>query len=141
VPRRKKPVKVVTEGSLEAAFGEDLAPYGWKYWKQSGLGRAGRPDRHLIGPHGENGHIEWKRPGQLPTKLQCQELDELEAMGHKVAACDSIESAWKFTDALDTQEPDVAWYGMGWRWRWAIEHPGGIRLPAPRSAIKAKKRA
>jgi hypothetical protein len=129
MPRRKKPVKRVREADLENKHCAELNAEGWKTWKQSGLGRAGRPDRHLMGPRGENGHIEWKKPGEVPTPLQADELDQLEMMYHSVAACDSLESARKFVNAVDYSTPETTWLKYGWRQRWKIEHPDGASLP------------
>lgn len=126
MPRRKPAKLPVREGALEAKHCRILEDLGWKCWKQSGLGRAGRPDRHLMGPLGISLHIEWKRPGEVPTTLQAGELDELGAMGHHVAACDSIESADKFVTSAKCDGP---WAMMHWRQRWRHEHPRGAGLP------------
>ncbi len=127
--RRSAPKKRVRETDLERKHCGELEAKGWKCWKQSGLGRAGRPDRHYMGPRGENAHIEWKVPGEVPTALQTDELDQLEAMGHTVAACDLLKSAQRFINAVDRSKPDDAWYDRGWRLRWQHEHPDGKPLP------------
>lgn len=148
MPRRTRAKLPVKEGALEERFGQELAAKGWKYWKQSGLGRAGRPDRHLIGPNGASLHIEWKRPGEVPTPLQAGELDDLEDMGHRVACCDSLESARLFVRFYAIGEPleeqldssgkspinrHGRWHELGWRARWRREHPAGKALPPMRS--------
>jgi hypothetical protein len=137
LPRRTKAKLPVREGAIEERFAAAPIMHGWKYWKQSGLGRNSRPDRHLMGPSGENGHIEWKRPGEVPTEAQAMELDDLEYMGHRVACCDSTESASLFVAALTKKLP---WVLMGWRQRWRHEHPLGKKLPATRCSpyLKAK---
>jgi hypothetical protein len=127
LPRRTKAKLAVTEKSLEDAFGQHITGQGCKYWKQSGLGRNSRPDRHLILPNGISGHIEWKRPGEVPTTLQADELDELEALGHRVACCDSGDSALKFFHGLiGALKEDRSWIRKSWRIRWWEEqktHP------------------
>ncbi len=124
--RRSAPKKRVRETDLERKHCGELEAKGWKCWKQSGLGRAGRPDRHYMGPRGENMHIEFKVPGEVPTALQTDELDQLEAMGHTVAACDSLESARLFVKDTVTKQ---LWRYRSWRERWQYEHPDGKPLP------------
>ncbi len=128
--RRSAPKKRVRETDLERKHCGELEAKGWKCWKQSGLGRAGRPDRHLMGPCGEDAHIEWKKPDEVPTPLQADELDQLEAMGHIVAACDSLASARQFVNGvMDKTMADSLWTDMPWRKRWDKEHKGGKPLP------------
>jgi hypothetical protein len=119
MPRRVIKVRQVTEAMIENRSVQEHEARGWKCWKQSGLGRAGRPDRHYMGPGGISCHIEFKRPGEFPTKLQQQELDELELMGHFVAACDSVDSAKEFTESVEKRTP---WAYHSWRHRWVLEH-------------------
>jgi hypothetical protein len=136
VPRRLTAKLPRREKDLEGAHVRELEALGWRCWKQSGLGRAGRPDRHLMGPLGEDAHVEWKREGEAPTPLQAQELDELERMGHLVAACDSLVGARMFVEEvshhvymnrLHTTRP------QGWRRRWREWHPKGPDLPPTRA--------
>lgn len=141
MPRRSKAVLPKREGALEDAFGKDLVGKGWKYWKQSGMGRASRPDRHLIGPNGISGHIEWKRPGEVPTLAQGDELDELEALGHKVACCDSGHSAFNFMYALcGITKDDRAWVKKSWRIRWWEEqktHPWRVKSLPQKASMRS----
>jgi hypothetical protein len=131
LPRRTKAKLAVSEKTLEGNFGQYVTGKGWKYWKQSGLGRNSRPDRHLMGPNGVAGHIEWKRPGEIPTEAQADELDELEALGHRVACCDSGDSALRFMYGLCGKgKDDRAWVKKSWRIRWWEEqktHPWRVK--------------
>lgn len=129
MPRRVVKVRPVTESMIENKSVEEHEGRGWKVWKQSGLGRAGRPDRHYMGPLGVNCQIEFKKPGEFPTKLQQQELDTLEIMGHHVAACDSVDSAARFTNSVaelammaGRRVGSKHWCTLPWRERWLREH-------------------
>lgn len=53
----------------------------------------GWPDRLFISPYGHTIFIEFKRPGQYPTKLQCYRIEKLQERGIPAFWVDSEEAA------------------------------------------------
>jgi hypothetical protein len=85
-------------------------------WKQNGLGHAARPDRQVILAAALTGWIEFKRPGEYPTKAQQEEMDRLETLNHNVAACDNAGDAMDFIEDMELGKV------IAWRTRWENNH-------------------
>lgn len=122
--RRKRPLakRVRAEANIEVDALEAIVAGSrfWRAaWKMNGLGRAARPDRMLLGDSCTVCFIEFKKPGEVPTAAQAGELDALQAMGFKVAACDSVPSAVRFAASVEKR---TLWATAMWRDRWDLEH-------------------
>lgn len=116
---RRKPFKLpAREGATEKAFLDrqkrDRPEAKWI--KLNTRGHAARPDREGVLAMGRNCFIEFKRVGEFPTKAQCEELDELEALNHFVAACDTVEQACRFVSDVECGVT------RPWRRRWEDDH-------------------
>ena len=55
-------------------------------------GIVGLPDRLLLRPGGSAAFIEFKRPGERPTKIQAYWLGRLRGMGFEVAVVRSLHA-------------------------------------------------
>lgn len=115
---KRKRKRLILERDVENGFLRRLAKErpDAQAWKQNGRGHAARPDRQVILMAALTGWIEFKRPGEYPTKAQQDELDLLEAANHAVAACDNADHAMEFVEDLE-QGTLIAW-----RKRWENNH-------------------
>ncbi len=81
------------EARIEARAVRWARRRGWIVLKQGGAyNPTGYPDRLFL----KNGiyiWIEFKRPGEVPTKLQAQRHTELRAQGAAVYVCDNSDDA------------------------------------------------
>ena len=66
---------------------------GWRNYKLSGLGEKGKPDRVFLHHPKLTVFIEFKKPGEPPTKLQLWHQSNLMQMGFTCLITDSAEEA------------------------------------------------
>lgn len=64
-----------------------------KTFKMNPRGERGWPDRLVLLPNEVKVLIEFKRPGEELRPLQVIRKRELEALGHRVYVCESVEEA------------------------------------------------
>jgi hypothetical protein len=84
------------EKSIETAFVRWVGTLeNWYAWKFSPDGTRGLPDRIVLGPGGTIFFIEFKRPGEKPTRLQSYIHGILKDLGFDVYVCDDAEKAKK----------------------------------------------
>ena len=67
-------------------------------YKFTSPARRSVPDRLFLGPDGVSFFIEFKAPGNVPTKLQSREITRITALGHRVYVCDDVEIGKRWID-------------------------------------------
>jgi hypothetical protein len=77
----------IRERDIEAAFVRYAKARGCVAYKFTSPGRAGVPDRLVVTPVGAF-FIEFKRPGEKPTRKQQIEIDRLRLLGQTVLVID-----------------------------------------------------
>jgi hypothetical protein len=93
-------MKKILERNVEHPITDYAKERGCLSRKMNGLGYAGWPDRMFIGPKGEIGFLELKRPGQVPTALQAAMIIELRGRGVKADWTDNVVGGRQFIDDL-----------------------------------------
>lgn len=84
------------EKSIETAFARWVTGLkDWVAWKFSPDGTNGLPDRIILGPNAVIFFIEFKRPGEKPTRLQAYIHKLLRDLGFDVYVCDNVAEAKK----------------------------------------------
>lgn len=84
------------EKSIETAFARWVGGLkDWNAWKFSPDGTRGLPDRIILGPNATIFFIEFKRPGEKPTRLQDYIHTLLRNLGFDVYVCDEVDEAKK----------------------------------------------
>jgi hypothetical protein len=68
---------------------------GYFVRKAGWVGRRSAPDRVFARKDRGTVWIEFKRPGEMPTKLQAEEHAKMRAAGMEVHVCDSIDDAMR----------------------------------------------
>lgn len=68
---------------------------GYFVRKVSWPGRRSAPDRVFARKDRGTVWIEFKRPGEVPTKLQSEEHAKMRAAGMEVHVCDSVDDAMR----------------------------------------------
>lgn len=74
-------------------------------YKIQGQGNKGNPDRLYLFPNGRHALIEWKRPGEEPTKLQKLKHKRLAAMLQPIEVFDNVERAKQWFYAIASMDP------------------------------------
>lgn len=82
----------ILEKALERMVIEWARAHGWLTFKWQSQNNRGVPDR-LFFKDGLAVAIEFKRPGERPTKLQQLQIDKLRAHRIPAFACDNVTSA------------------------------------------------
>ena len=75
-------------------------------YKLQGQGNKGNPDRMYLLPNGRHALIEWKRPGEEPSKLQKLKHKRLRAHNQPIEVFDNAADAKQWLSAIasmDTQ--------------------------------------
>lgn len=80
------------ESTIERAVAKYAAARGWEYRKQSGPGKRGKLDKYFFRAVREIVFVEFKAPGEKPSKLQERELRLLRAAGFEAHVIDNIEA-------------------------------------------------
>lgn len=88
------------EKEIEAAAKRYAEKHGVLFWKFTSPGRAGVPDRVLIGPLGKIAFVEFKRKGKRPSDLQTHVLSVLRERNVMSTYVDNLDDAKKVIDAL-----------------------------------------
>lgn len=91
----------ILEKDIEKAFCREAKKRGCLCWKFVSPGRAGVPDRILIGEGGSVIFIEFKQQGKKTRPLQKRIHDELRARGHTVLVIDSLDAVEVFWSQQD----------------------------------------
>lgn len=96
----------VLEISIENAF-NDWASIELKaiIYKIQGQGNKGNPDRLYLLPNGRHAMIEWKRPGEEPTKLQKLKHKRLRAHNQPIEVFDNAADAKQWLSAIASMDP------------------------------------
>ena len=81
------------EKKIETKFMRWVTSLGSKCLKMNPRGHKGQPDRMVVAPDGIILFIEFKVPGGDLTPLQAQFHKEMEALGHEVKVCRSVQEA------------------------------------------------
>lgn len=63
---------------------------GWLNVKLD-LAKKSWPDREFFGPASQSFMVEFKRPGERPTKKQARIHEDLRVLGHKVFVIDTVQ--------------------------------------------------
>ena len=81
---------------------------GYYVRKVSWVGRRSAPDRVFSRRDRGTVWIEFKRPGEVPTRLQAEEHVKMRAAGMEVHVCDSIDDAMRILWLRDpgSNQPD-----------------------------------
>lgn len=87
------------ESDIEKDFVQYAETVGCEAFKFTSPGRRGVPDRMVIGP-GFLFFIEFKRPGEKPTKQQEKMRKRLGDFGQDVFVCDNLEQAKAVLDNI-----------------------------------------
>lgn len=93
----------ILEKDIEKAFCREAEKRGCLCWKFVSPGKAGVPDRILIGDEGLVIFIEFKRPGGKLRPLQLRICQKLVDMGRSVVVIDSMDEVsrfWRLQDIL-----------------------------------------
>jgi hypothetical protein len=104
------------EKNIEADVGKKLhywareQGFNLHYLKLTVLGNRGWPDRLLLWPNRGMMFIEFKRPGEVPRKLQLYVHDALRKLGFEVQVHDNIDVA---VAAVKTYVESTARAGTG----------------------------
>lgn len=86
------------EASIERAICREAIEAGWLVRKLAFLGTRGATDR-LFGRDGRAVFVEFKAPGELPSRQQAKRHRELrDVFGFEVYWCDSLSSARRVLD-------------------------------------------
>ena len=95
------------EEYVETTICKEAKRAGWRTFKLSFLGVRGAPDR-LFGKGGRAILIEFKAPGEEPTRQQSRRQEELaEVFGLEVYWVDNLDDAREILD-LKQEETDEA---------------------------------
>lgn len=96
----------VLEISIENAF-NDWATVKLKaiVLKIQGQGNKGNPDRLYLLPNGRHALIEWKRPGEEPTKLQKLKHKRLRAHNQPIEVFNNAADAKQWLSAIASMDP------------------------------------
>lgn len=94
------------EKYLEAQF-TDWASIELKaiIYKVQGQGNKGNPDRLYLLPNGRHAMIEWKRPGEEPTKLQKLKHKRLRAHNQPIEVFNNAADAKQWLSAIASMDP------------------------------------
>jgi hypothetical protein len=79
------------ESSIEKKLVSKVRAMGGKAYKFVSPGCIGVPDRIVIFPGGKLVFVEIKAPGQKSRSIQLKRAEELQGLGFKVYAIDSIQ--------------------------------------------------
>jgi hypothetical protein len=88
-----KPVENVLESDIERSFAR-RCPFPCP--KFHGLGERGKVDRIVFALGGRPWLIEFKKPGEVPTRLQAQWQGRMKKLGYQVTTIDSKELAEEY---------------------------------------------
>ena len=96
----------ILEISIENAF-NDWAIVKLKaiVLKLQGQGNKGNPDRLYLLPNGRHAMIEWKRPGEEPTKLQKLKHKRLRAHNQPIEVFKNAADAKQWLSAIASMDP------------------------------------
>lgn len=83
----------VSEKDIEQYFRRKCKARGWLCLKFVSPGNRGVPDRIVLAGFGVTFWVEFKKPGEKPTKLQQAKHRDFAAIGHEVYVVDSFELA------------------------------------------------
>ena len=72
--------------------------------KIQGQGNKGNPDRLYLLPNGRHAMIEWKRPGEEPTKLQKLKHKRLRAHNQPIEVFDNAADAKQWLSAIASMD-------------------------------------
>lgn len=72
--------------------------------KIQGQGNKGNPDRLYLLPNGRHAMIEWKRPGEVPTKLQKLKHKRLRAHNQPIEVFDNAADAKQWLSAIASMD-------------------------------------
>lgn len=73
--------------------------------KIQGQGNKGNPDRLYLLPNGRHALIEWKRPGEEPTKLQKLKHKRLRAHNQPIEVFNNAADAKQWLSAIASMDP------------------------------------
>lgn len=85
------------ERSIETQVCDYARGRGFLVLKTKTVNDAGRPDR-VFCRHGRYFFVEFKRPGETPTRLQQHTVTQMRAQGHRVYVIDSTEAGKAIVD-------------------------------------------
>ena len=115
-PKHRNPPR--NEADLEKRVRLWCAYTGWKRKKMSSPSSKGTLDDYMV-KDGRHVWIELKMPGNTPTELQWDEIDDLRMHGAEAYWADSLEQvkwilscrgpAWKDPDYLEMLRPQQRW--------------------------------
>lgn len=89
------------ESTIEAAFVKWCKAHGYYTRKFSSPAHRGVPDR-IVAKNGKVLFIEFKAPGEKPTKLQYREMDELMKQGYRAHWADNLRDACRWAELTCT---------------------------------------
>lgn len=91
----------VLEVNLESQFTDwAIVSLGAIVYKIQGQGNKGNPDRIYLLPNGRHAIIEWKRPGEEPTKLQQLKHKRLREKNQPIKVFDNVANAKYWLSAI-----------------------------------------
>lgn len=73
---------------------------GIKHTKLNGFGQRGKPDRVFWIRGGRPALIEFKRPGEEPSRLQRYHLEEFKALGYQVSVVERADEGVAWLESL-----------------------------------------
>jgi hypothetical protein len=91
--------KSLKESTLEKKAVEFAHACGWSFFKLAKTGKRGTPDRLFL-RNGEAVFIEFKAPGEKPTKLQLYRIRELIKDGFTATWFDNLDEFKNFMKGL-----------------------------------------
>ena len=90
----------MTESQIEEHLVAYAQSKGCMVEKLVMLGKRGWPDRTIIGPYGNVGFVEVKRPGGRLSAQQIKVMEALNLRGAFAYAADSVEEVEQIVDAI-----------------------------------------
>lgn len=87
-----------SEKYIERYLNRKVEELGGISLKYSNLGATGYPDRVVLLPGGKTVWAELKSKGRKPSLIQSLRFEQMEAIGHHVFVCDSIEKVDKMLE-------------------------------------------
>lgn len=87
-----------SEKYIERYLNRKVAERGGISLKYSNPGATGYPDRVVLLPGGKTVWAELKSKGRKPSLIQSLRFEQMEAIGHHVFVCDSIEKVDKMLE-------------------------------------------
>ena len=92
------PARRMKESTIERAVASYAKARGWEYRKQSGPGHRGKLVKYFFRPVRELVFVEFKAPGEKPSKLQQREIRLLRLAGFEAYVINSIEDGKRLFD-------------------------------------------